>query len=299
MAVLTVAAVLVATLAWKGFRFVFHRPPNSNPAQVSVANSGPRPGYLWQREVIESVEAATAKARSDNITEAEMAVDRAASLIETARVEAKKPGLDFFEVATAALDGTLRTHSTNQRLVEHVTLARIELAQLRSALTGVEDAPGLAAKSDSVKAETVEANAAPAGLGSGGVHRPSSDGHIEIGIPRNIAADHVFGPAAAGGNWVDAKMMPESAEVLLPPATRLLVDDVRVQDLTIEGAAQTLDGIHWKNVTFIGTRVRYEGGETDLHNVHFVRCTFGFSTDDRSGRLASAIALGQSSIVIN
>jgi hypothetical protein len=29
-----------------------------------------------------------------------------------------------------------------------------------------------------------------------------------------------------------------------------------------------------------------------------VRCSFGFSTDDRGARLANAIALGQSSFVI-
>jgi hypothetical protein len=69
-----------------------------------------------------------------------------------------------------------------------------------------------------------------------------------------------------------------------------------VQKLTLAGAAQTLDGIRWRDVTFIGTRLRYQGGELDLQNVHFVHCTFGFANNDRSARLAAAIALGQSSI---
>jgi hypothetical protein len=51
-------------------------------------------------------------------------------------------------------------------------------------------------------------------------------------------------------------------------------------------------------VTFVGTRVRYEGGELDLQNVKFVRCIFGFSPDDHGARLATAIALGQTSLVI-
>jgi hypothetical protein len=51
-------------------------------------------------------------------------------------------------------------------------------------------------------------------------------------------------------------------------------------------------------VTFIGTRLRYQGGEADLQNVHFVRCTFGFANGDRGARLATAIALGESSIAI-
>ena len=104
--------------------------------------------------------------------------------------------------------------------------------------------------------------------------------------------------ATANGNYVDATLMPETAEIILPPATRIFADDVRVQGLTFEGASQTLDGIHWKNVTFINTRLRYEGGQVSLNNVRFVRCTFGFSSDERGARLASAIALGQTSFVI-
>ena len=92
--------------------------------------------------------------------------------------------------------------------------------------------------------------------------------------------------------------MPASAEILEPPASRLFVDNVRVENLTIAGATQTLDGMHWKNVTFMGTRLRYEGGEVDLENVHFVRCKFGFTTDERGVRLANTIALGQTSLVI-
>jgi hypothetical protein len=93
--------------------------------------------------------------------------------------------------------------------------------------------------------------------------------------------------------------MPDTSEMILPPFTRAFADNVRVENLTLEGASQTLDGIHWKDVTFIGTRLRYEGGELDLQNAHFVRCTFGFTTDERGARIATAIALGQSSVVID
>jgi hypothetical protein len=93
-------------------------------------------------------------------------------------------------------------------------------------------------------------------------------------------------------------LMPSSAEILEPPSSRLFVDNVRVENLTLGGAAQTLDGMHWKNVTFIGTRLRYEGGEVDLQNVHFIRCTFGLTTDERGTRIATAVALGRPSLVI-
>ena len=48
----------------------------------------------------------------------------------------------------------------------------------------------------------------------------------------------------------------------------------------------------------ITTRVLYESGEVDLHNVHLVRCPFSFTADERGARLATAIALDQASIVI-
>jgi hypothetical protein len=73
---------------------------------------------------------------------------------------------------------------------------------------------------------------------------------------------------------------------------------VRVENLTIAGASQTLDGIHWRNITFIGTRLRYEDGQLDLQNVRFVHCTFGFPSDARGAQIANAIVQGQTSLTI-
>jgi hypothetical protein len=92
--------------------------------------------------------------------------------------------------------------------------------------------------------------------------------------------------------------MASIAEILMPPVTRSFSDKVSVENLTLTGAAQTLDGIHWRNVTFIGTHLRYEGGPLDLDNVRFVRCRFGFDAKENGARLANAIALGQTSITI-
>jgi hypothetical protein len=35
-----------------------------------------------------------------------------------------------------------------------------------------------------------------------------------------------------------------------------------------------------------------------LHSVRFIRCMFGFNEDERGGRLATAIARGQTTLVI-
>jgi hypothetical protein len=123
-------------------------------------------------------------------------------------------------------------------------------------------------------------------------------GQVFVGAPRVLGIGAVLNPAKLGGNLLDATSMPSGAEILEPPPSRIFADNVRVENLTIAGAAQTLDGIHWKNVTFIGTHLRYESGELDLHDVRFIHCMFGFPSDDRGGRLATAIARGQTTVVI-
>lgn len=57
----------------------------------------------------------------------------------------------------------------------------------------------------------------------------------------------------------------------------VLVDNpinVTFKDSIIEGGTQTLDGIKWHGVTFIGSRISYQDGYTELENVRFVNCTF-------------------------
>src|SRR5262249_28282839 len=156
----------------------------------------------------------------------------------------------------------------NSRLFEHVTDARIELAALRSA-QNLED--GTATGTD--PREVVPGSAANSAPGQSyyEVAPVPAIKKVTIAAPRAVGPDTTLNPAALGGNYIDATLMPDSAAALLFPQTRLLSDDVRVENLTMQGAAETLDGVHWRNVTFIGTRLRYEGGPLDLQNVRFVR----------------------------
>jgi hypothetical protein len=237
------------------------------PAAVSAtATVRPNPTE-WQREIANSLEDGAREASAGDITQAEVAVDRAAASVTVARLKARDAKPDFFETTIGQLDRIVGTHPENARLGEHAAQMEIELAQFRSSLEAIS---------------------------------PQSGNGIRVGInaPRGIARDTRLDPESLGGNILDATLMPTSAEILEPPSSRLFVDNVRVENLTLSGAAQTLDGMHWKNVTFIGTRLRYEGGEVDLQNVHFVRCTFGFTTDERGVRIATAVALGRPSLVI-
>ena len=267
-AVMALAAVLVITLAWRGVRWTMHppqrhatiapMPDTSVPADGQSATASP-----WERDFMYALASALTDAEAGNISAAEISVDRAENFVTIARLQSRTAEPETFVLALAQLDKILQQRPDDARLLEHVTLARISLAEMASAQN------------------TVGASPASARIA-----------HVSISGPREIAAGETLDRKTFGGSYLDASLMPDTAEILLPPFTRAFTDNIRVEDLTIEGAAQTLDGIRWRNMTFIGTRLRYEGGELDLQNVHFVRCRFGFPSDDRGARLADAIALG-------
>jgi hypothetical protein len=264
--ILILCATIVGAIAWD---WAPRWMPNAQRAPVrETATATARPARAeWQRDVARSLEDALAQASGGDITQAEVAVDRAAAFITVARLKSKEAKPEFFEAAIGQVDRVVASHPENGRLSEHAAMMELELAQFRSAL---ETAPGESGNAD----------------------------RVAIYAPRAIDRETTLDPGALGESILDATGMPSSAEILEPPSSRLFADNVRVENLTLEGAAQTLDGMHWKNVTFIGTRLRYEDGEVDLQNVHFVRCTFGLTTDARGMRIAKAIALGQRSLAI-
>lgn len=269
---ITIAALLLllfGTLAWQVLEFALH--PAVKTAVAPRSLDGAEPGTSpWQRDAMDSIEQGLQQAQAGDLSSTEVAVDRAASMIEVARVQAQVADPTFFELSLDFLDRILAQRPNDQDLFEHVTLARIDLAGLRSS----QETP-----------VTMQAGKAPSG-------------RVSIAAPHQVAANHLIDPTTFKGSYVDATLMPETSEIVLPPASRLFADNVRVENLTFEGASQTLDGVRWHNVTFVNTRLRYEDGELDLQNVHFIHCTFGLPSDPRGARLATAIALGQSTFVI-
>jgi len=313
--VLVLAAILVGTFGWQGIQALLHpaakyaeikTPGNANYVARSGATPGGPPVAAWETDVTEALQTAAAQGTAGNITAAEVEVDRAASIVMSARMQGQVVSSDFWARSVAALDHVLQTKPDNSRLLEHVTLARIELADLRSSEQGTHAGSG-AAPASTQAADAPNMNTYPGasatpilnvGPGTQAPHATSVPGHVVIGSPQAVSPQTVINPATMGGDYLDATLMPETSEVLLPPSTRNFNDNVRVEGLSIEGASQTLDGVRWKNVTFIGMRLRYEGGSISLQNVKFVRCRLGFVTDERGAKLANAIALGETSIEI-
>jgi hypothetical protein len=279
--ILVALVAVVGTITWRGVqehsrasrRFLPTNSATGAPAPASSpgANPASNSSASWQRDVAASFDSAARDATAGNLTAAQMDVDRGASLVIAARVQSDAAPPAYFESAIAQLNRVVNAHPGNARLDEHVNLARIEIAQLRSALDPQATA-ALPAAND-----------------------PS---RVSIGSPKSVEAGALVDPALMGGSFVDATLMPHTSELLEPPSSRTFADRVRVENLTFAGATQTLDGIRFKNVTYIGTRLRYEGGQVELQNVRFVRCTFGFTTDERGARLANAVALGHPSLLI-
>jgi hypothetical protein len=335
--VILLAFALIVVLTFRGIQYALrnrHGGARENVAayeDTTYARHTPTPvtGIIpgWQRDVIVALDEAQRHASEGDATETNIAVDRAASIVIVARLRTQPTPPDFFDDALAKLDQVLAAYHTNSRLTAHVTDARIQLAELRSYIepippgtpsslsiddllvataTGATMPPSSAAARSSAPSS---ANQPPAAANSKSATNSSSatnsksaanpaPGQVFVGAPRILAMGAVLNPASLGGNLLDATTMPSGAEILEPPMSRIFADNVHVENLTIAGAAQTLDGIHWKNVTFIGTHLRYEGGEVDLHDVRFIHCMFGFPSDDRGGRLATAIARGQTTVVI-
>jgi hypothetical protein len=351
--ILAALVAVVGALAWRGVQERAHPSrrsgayesapgipaPAANPSANSASNLGPNSliggaanaSSTWQRETAASFDAALREATAGNLTAAQMAVDRGAAIVTASRVQKQSAAPDYFETSIAQLDRVVKAHPGNERLDEHVNLARIEIAQLRSTLEAppANAMPALAsATSDANPSANFAANSAannPANSatnssatsddgkraalkgaatnpttnsGANGRANSGDANRVSIGAPQSVAAGSLVDPASMGGSFIDATLMPHTSELLEPPSSRTFADKVRVENLTFAGATQTLDGLRFKNVTFIGTRLRFEGGQVELQNVRFINCTFGFTTDARGARLANAVALGRTSLLI-
>jgi hypothetical protein len=289
IAVLAAAAGLVAFLAWQATQYILHPELRTRTAAQPVnSGPGPSPSAPWEAEVLTALDASVQDVTARKMAAAEMDVDRAAAVATTMRLEARTVRPAFFALSLDTLDRVLARDPSDDRMMDHVTQARVALAELRSSM----NAPAgtiTGGSADPAAAAPAPADAPPA---------TPDPKRVSIGAPRELAADAVLDPATLGASYLDATLMPDTSEILLPPESRSFADGVRVENLTIAGAAQTLDGIRWRNVTFVGSHLRYEGGDLDLHDVHFVNCRFGIPSDDRGARLANALALGDSSITI-
>lgn len=99
----------------------------------------------------------------------------------------------------------------------------------------------------------------------------------------------VNGNARMEGGYFDASKVTGDFITSDKPVT--LADKIWFHGTIFSGGIQTLDGIHWSNVIFIGTHIRYSGGQLDLDHVTFMGCTFEAPDSERGAKFAEYAAL--------
>ncbi len=258
IAIPILVVILLGGLVWRGAHSLPHFGSKRNRANVARAQREPFVAP-WVRDFKDSLDASARDAAAGKLAAAEIDADSAESFVTLAAFDRRPAPPDFFKSASAQLDRVVQQNASDPSLFRHVASARIGLAEYRSS----QETPP----------------------------PPPVSGRIILSSPRRIAANQTLDPAALDGKYLDATLLPELSEILAPPNSRAFADKIRVENLAITGAAQTLDGIRWRNVTFISTHLRYEGGELSLQNVRFIRCRFGLPEDERGNRIANAIAL--------
>jgi hypothetical protein len=190
------------------------------------------------------------------------ATEAASAIIAQATVRRIAATPDYFAGAVEDLN-LLTSRSRDPNFSKTVNSTRLVLAEYRSALEAVPELP------------------------SG---QASQDGTFQV-----VHASTNIQPSDFGNATV--LIFPPGVQDFGTPFVRRLSDDIYIEDLTIKGGEQNLDGIHWNNVVFLNTLIKYDGDEVELHNVRFVNCVFDMPDSPRTARMANYAALHLSDLI--
>jgi hypothetical protein len=226
----------------------------------------------FQQQLIQRLlDRALAQGLAGNSEEAIRTVQIASVVVATAKQAKTAAEAGVFSEALERINKVSEVVQRNPDAEDAVSAFRLALVEYRSAL---EQVPALGAK-ESVDKPVL-------GAKKESVDKP-------VGGPFKVLfASMVLRPPV-----IDCSGIRFELDCIRPTTTRRLADDRWLKNLVIADARQTLDGFHWKNVTFLNSRVKYAGGEVDLQNVRFVNCTFEFAPVQHAEELANVLALGQ------
>ena len=211
--------------------------------------------------------------QGDKTRASEVAYD-AHELLRAAK-ENKSPVTPGYFAGTVALLNNLPP--VKDADVESRVLAdRVELAEYHSVL---EAAPDIPAKDAQLKLSVGEPLTSQA-LNGAVIYRASH----QLTLAPQTAVQ-------APGAVVDGSALPNGTDLLEPASGSLAKNGNSVSGLTLQGVTQTLDGVEWKNVTFVNSRIRYRGGDLRLDGVHFVHCTFEVPSNSRGSQMADYATL--------
>jgi hypothetical protein len=97
---------------------------------------------------------------------------------------------------------------------------------------------------------------------------------------------------------VDGSAIPSGTDAVRTSSGTLAQNANSISGVTLNDVTQTLDGVEWKDVTFVNSRIRYHGGDLKMENVHFVHCTFEVPVNPRGAQLADYAALESGALKI-
>ncbi len=208
---------------------------------------------------------AAAQSSSDPAIAAK-AAQAAAFLTATLKEHHRPASPEFFQDSVDILDAVPGGPHPNPQISKELLKTRIALAEYRSAL---EPAPNIG--------PTIDFRPPKPGQAAMVLNMPNSGfANINFLLEGDTTSALRIGPKLRGA----------------------LSENVYFRNGVIKGGAQTLDGIHWSDAVFIGTHIRYNGGEVALQNVRFVNCTFDVPPDDRGTELIDYATLVSPNLTI-
>ena len=219
---------------------------------------------------------ATAESTADTKFAAK-AIRAAVSLTATLKRQGRPASPDFFQDSVAALNAVGRAHPRPQFLSELIN-ARVALAEYRSS---VMPKPVLSPTQQLPTGESV-ADA----INHHGTYLVSKSLPIRTGI--NLYSD---GTAIYSATLPDTDILT----IVINPAN---LRAPSINGLILIGPRQILDGIEWKNVTFVNVHIVYAGGPLMLENVRFVNCTFEIPHNQHGIEVVDYAALSATSLTI-
>jgi hypothetical protein len=175
----------------------------------------------------------------DKVRAAEVAYS--AHVLLMAAKENRSPVPPGYFASTVALLNNLPAVS-DADVASRLLSARVALAEYHSVL---QPDPEIPAKQVAFKVRSGESIATEA-MSGGAVYRVSS----QLTLPPKTDWQ-------AAGAVVDGSAIPSGTDLLLTSGGSLSKNGDSIQGLTLNGVTQTLDGVEWKDVVFVNSRVRY------------------------------------------
>jgi len=246
--------------------------------ETSIHNNVQSIGELQRIQTQAALDQAEQDAKAGDKSAAKQRVDQATELMGKLKSVPVSAPPSFFESAVNTLDH-LKFAGLSDTDTHEVSL---KLADYRSALNPPPRIPERREKFESIKVT---------------VSGVTYDRFAHSVIMPGCGQVEAQGRPCTGftilldGRAINATGMPPGEDLFVTASNSVEKNQDVIRGGIFIGSSQTLDGIEWQNVTFVGTKIKYTGGSTKLENVTFVNCIFDLLPSTNGIRLANYAAL--------